>query len=64
MSKLAKPGYWCNADVARTATVVTASGVKASGVIVRWTGPAECVLDNGSSGVLLEAANRRENNKS
>lgn len=56
----AKPGYWCNADVAQRATVVTASGTNASGVIVRWTGPAECVLDNGAAGVLAETAARNK----
>jgi hypothetical protein len=47
--------------VARVASVVTDSGKRATGVITRWTGPAECELDNGSRGVLAETAAR--NNK-
>lgn len=58
--RLAKPGMWCNADVGVRATVVTANGAHASGVIVRWTGPAECELDNGSRGVLAETAARKK----
>ena len=59
----AEAGKWCNADVAVQASVVTAAGTRASGVITRWIGPAECELDNGSRGVLVETALRRKQNK-
>lgn len=58
MTKLARPGMWCNGD-STVVEIVTDKGTASRGVIVRWTGPGECVLDNGASGVLVETYARR-----
>lgn len=61
--RYAAPGKWCNGDL-RTAQIVTDGGGKATGVITRWTGPAECELDTGARGVLAETVARRQANQS
>ena len=53
-------GKWHNGVTGETVTIVKDGGGKSTGRVVCWTGPAECELDNGSRGRLVEAQTRRD----
>jgi hypothetical protein len=54
-----KKGKWTSESTEVRATVVTPTGSRSTGRIINWIGPAECELDTGVKGVLLETHLRR-----
>jgi hypothetical protein len=52
-------GKWTSESTEVRATVVTPAGSRSTGRIINWIGPAECELDTGVKGVLLETHVRR-----